>query len=624
VNRPKSPNTTNCAKEKKSYDVYDDTTQPILAKYDDEKPVEGVKVQLDTGQIVAPSTAQSPNPTATLPSAQPHSLEVTKTPASEYYSRDEMDAFKAQMQAEAHKKKKRKLRKKSSALSELLHDANVSESSRDLGSRTEREERLREQQQSEQQARLKQWQSYDRALDKAKEESTWLFGASSPSQKAPSASQTPNSEGGVSAANYDDVDNEDEEFYRALARARKLAAREERQHREQTSAPDTMSAATVSTPTPTLIGGGETGGELVFNDSIEFVRSLPLLSAADNTEDNNDQPKATSRTLRKAAVVAASSQEVKGMAKESLTPEADRDLKNEQPNRDTDTKPARSSQGEASEMEESSEREEPESTKSKRNEDEEEKMRLEKERAELEAALMGEETVPMRGVAGVLNLLRKSAATAQKTTESKTKPSKSLVTTALEQATLLGRATDKPGPRLDDEEDPLAGSRPDGIKKPLPRITIEHVDEKTGQRLTIKEAFRRLCYRFHNKPPSKNKQERRARQAAARFKQLTKGMTGENELVSVRHMQKVQRENKTPYVILGGSSKLFSSREHSDTKTPKSETSSQSSTTTAAASRPSSREGFKEVTASATTTTTESTSNPSRLKIAIELKRKDQ
>jgi len=101
-------------------------------------------------------------------------------------------------------------------------------------------------------------------------------------------------------------------------------------------------------------------------------------------------------------------------------------------------------------------------------------------------------------------------------------------------------------------------------------------------------------------------------------------MTGENELVSVRHMQKVQRENKTPYVILGGSSKLFSSREHSDTKTPKSETSSQSSTTTAAASRPSSREGFKEVTASATTTTTESTSNPSRLKIAIELKRKDQ
>jgi hypothetical protein len=143
-----------------------------------------------------------------------------------------------------------------------------------------------------------------------------------------------------------------------------------------------------------------------------------------------------------------------------------------------------------------------------------------------------------------------------------------------------------------------------------------------GRRLTIKEAFRRLCYRFHNKPPSKNKQERRARQAAARFKQLMKGMTGEPELQSVRHMQKVQRENKTPYVILGGSSKLFSTREKNDTKPPKSEVSAQLSTTQTTASQ-SSESGFKEVTTTTTPSSTENTTNTSRLKIAIELKRKD-
>jgi predicted negative regulator of RcsB-dependent stress response len=138
--------------------------------------------------------------------------------------------------------------------------------------------------------------------------------------------------------------------------------------------------------------------------------------------------------------------------------------------------------------------------------------------------------------------------------------------------------------------------------------------------LTIKEAFRRLCYRFHNKPPSKNKQERRARQAAARFKQLMKGMTGETELQSARHMQKVQRENKTPYVILGGSSKLFSTREKSDTKPSKSEESTHLSSTQQTVSH-SSESGFKEITTTSSTENT--TNNTSRLKIAIELKRKE-
>jgi U4/U6.U5 tri-snRNP-associated protein 1 len=89
-------------KGKKSYDVFDDTNQPILAKYDDEKPIEGVKLRLETGQIV-PSSTTSPSETKpSAPSAQTYTLEVTKTQANEYYSHEELDAFKKQIQ-EAHK-----------------------------------------------------------------------------------------------------------------------------------------------------------------------------------------------------------------------------------------------------------------------------------------------------------------------------------------------------------------------------------------------------------------------------------------------------------------------------------------------------------------------------------------
>jgi hypothetical protein len=89
-------------KGKKSYDVFDDTTQPILAKYDDEKPIEGVKLQLETGQIVPSSTTLPSETKPSVPSAQTYTLEVTKTQANEYYSQEELDTFKKQVQ-EAHK-----------------------------------------------------------------------------------------------------------------------------------------------------------------------------------------------------------------------------------------------------------------------------------------------------------------------------------------------------------------------------------------------------------------------------------------------------------------------------------------------------------------------------------------
>ena len=45
------------------------------------------------------------------------------------------------------------------------------------------------------------------------------------------------------------------------------------------------------------------------------------------------------------------------------------------------------------------------------------------------------------------------------------------------------------------------------------RVKLKYVDKK-GKELTLKEAFRQMCWKFHGKLPSHKKQAKRAKQEA--------------------------------------------------------------------------------------------------------------
>jgi len=62
------------------------------------------------------------------------------------------------------------------------------------------------------------------------------------------------------------------------------------------------------------------------------------------------------------------------------------------------------------------------------------------------------------------------------------------------------------------QEDPLVGRASDERLAPVNQhgdlCVVEYLDEH-GRRMTTKEAYRRISYRFHGKAPSKNKVEKK-------------------------------------------------------------------------------------------------------------------
>jgi hypothetical protein len=50
------------------------------------------------------------------------------------------------------------------------------------------------------------------------------------------------------------------------------------------------------------------------------------------------------------------------------------------------------------------------------------------------------------------------------------------------------------------------------------RVKLEYFDKK-GKKLTLKEAFRQMCWKFHGKMPSHRKQEKRKQQEELETKQ---------------------------------------------------------------------------------------------------------
>jgi U4/U6.U5 tri-snRNP-associated protein 1 len=84
--------------------------------------------------------------------------------------------------------------------------------------------------------------------------------------------------------------------------------------------------------------------------------------------------------------------------------------------------------------------------------------------------------------------------------------------------------------------------------------------DEYGRILTPKEAFRKLCYRFHGIEPSKNTREKRSRQTEKELAQK-QAATGGTESVAMGAVKEVQRQTATPYVVLSGNVKPGQSRD---------------------------------------------------------------
>jgi hypothetical protein len=73
--------------------------------------------------------------------------------------------------------------------------------------------------------------------------------------------------------------------------------------------------------------------------------------------------------------------------------------------------------------------------------------------------------------------------------------------------------------------------------------------DEFGRRLTPKEAYRQLCWKFHGKRPGKNKMEKRLRQLEEEQKRRSMSST-DTPLQSVKAMQNEQEKFQTAYLVL--------------------------------------------------------------------------
>jgi len=81
---------------------------------------------------------------------------------------------------------------------------------------------------------------------------------------------------------------------------------------------------------------------------------------------------------------------------------------------------------------------------------------------------------------------------------------------------------------------------------------VEYLDEH-GRRMTTKEAYRRLSYKFHGKAPIKNKVEKRYEKE---LKELRRNrVSTETPLSTLTAIQKTTAATNTPFVVVGATIK---------------------------------------------------------------------
>jgi len=80
-------------------------------------------------------------------------------------------------------------------------------------------------------------------------------------------------------------------------------------------------------------------------------------------------------------------------------------------------------------------------------------------------------------------------------------------------------------------------------------IDLEYRDEK-GRQLTKKEAYRNLCYSFHNKLPSYKKIEKKIKRDEREQKLMNRDVAVEG--ITHKYLKNQQSSKDVPYVILQG------------------------------------------------------------------------
>lgn len=123
-----------------------------------------------------------------------------------------------------------------------------------------------------------------------------------------------------------------------------------------------------------------------------------------------------------------------------------------------------------------------------------------------------------------------------------------------------GRTNDKKKSKVQGLEDVYTGgSHEDQLARSV-EVALTERDE-LGRILTPKERFRELCYRFHGKRPSKNKIEAKMKKDAESIA-LKKAATSERPAGELEKFKEVQKQLATPFVVLSGKGQVGSRSEY--------------------------------------------------------------
>ncbi|KAK9862047.1 hypothetical protein WJX84_001233 [Apatococcus fuscideae] len=113
-----------------------------------------------------------------------------------------------------------------------------------------------------------------------------------------------------------------------------------------------------------------------------------------------------------------------------------------------------------------------------------------------------------------------------------------------------GRTNDMKGEKLLGLDQVYEGANQDSRVARSVEIALTRRDQ-LGNILTPKQGFRELCYRFHGKPPSKNKMEK-AQKKDAEAIAAKRSATSEQDTASLAQQKQESKRSATPYIVLDG------------------------------------------------------------------------
>jgi U4/U6.U5 tri-snRNP-associated protein 1 len=503
----------------------DGQKRSLLDKYDQEEE-EAFQLN-DAGAIEASKLKRQDDIRAKLAAAKANggvagAMELEKTAPgagnSDYYTPEEMAAMR-----KPKKKKERKLKKKALTADELTaleEAAAAAGGGDDLGSRADRERRAAERNAAAGNADQERRARFEAALTKANYASLAL-----------------------KLTGEEDGDNEEEDLYRSLQKARELAAKKTQQ--EDGTNQFILKREETTAALPSLAGG------LTFTDIGEFTRGItvkeengavPVKIAPDALE--NDDTAVTTTT----AATAVKKENDTEMTKI----EEELEIQGAAPMEEDEKKPADGAWGNwmpAAEAEAAAAAgvEQKSKRSYRRNratdeQDEDDRPRNTGASSEANASVGGEKTIGS-GLAGALAFLK----------------DRGELKAPVEWA---GRTNDHRDSyftkAMGNLEDVYSGGRSEDRLALDVEVALTKKDEY-GRILTPKEAFRQLCHDFHGIKPSRNSKEKRAKQIA---KEIAQRKTASGSVGgTLDGLKAVQEAGATPYMVLEGTIRPGQSRD---------------------------------------------------------------